>query len=273
MISMTSKTFGPLAAALALLCGVSASAQTQASGTVRTQTGPATTTATVSAGVAVTNNAAPVKITASTPAVDLARAAFAAEGGEKFLNVKSTVLSGSVELYAPNSSFSLPGQFVSITAGERSRRDVKAQPPAPPLIRMIYDGRRAYSSIPGFAPPPVHKVGMYMLARFDQPGYTVSALPDKKKLRGFRIADAEGNATDFYIEPETNRVTRFSFVFDQFTFSTERKKLTAVEGVLVPYNFTEGLETPSGTFYIEYKVKDAKINQPLADDVFAIPAQ
>jgi hypothetical protein len=214
-----------------------------------------------------------VSVTPTTSAMDLARAAFNAEGGEKFRSVKSLVISGSLDLYAPNSSFSLPGKFYVVTSGIRSRREIRADPPAPPLIRLIYNGEQSYSNMPGFSPPPVNKFGMYMLTKFDQPGFTVSALPDKKKQRAFRITDAEGNATDFYLEAATGRIVNFNFAYDGLTFGTERKKLTMVDGVLVPYNYTEALDTPRGTFFVEYKVKEAKVNQPLDDDVFAIPTQ
>lgn len=230
------------------------------------QAAVAVTTPVGSAGVAIT-------ITPATSALDLARAAFNAEGGEKFRSMKSLVVSGSADLYGPGSSMGLPAKFYVVTSGERSRREIRAEPPLPPLIRMIYDGRQSYSNMPGFNAPAVDKFGMYVLTKFDQPGYTVSALPDKKKQRAFRITDGEGNATDFYLDAATARVVNFSFAFDGLTFGTERKKLTLVDGVLVPYNYTEALDTPRGTFFIEYKVKEAKVNQPLGDDMFTIPTQ
>jgi hypothetical protein len=112
---------------------------------------------------------------------------------------------------------------------------------------------------------------MFVLTKYDQPGYTLTALPDKDKLRGFRIADAEGNATDFYIDPATARVVRHVVLFQKLNYGTEYKKWKVMDGLLVPEQFTEGIETPQGTFYGEYAVKDVKINQAVNDDVFAIP--
>jgi hypothetical protein len=44
-----------------------------------------------------------------------------------------------------------------------------------------------------------------------------------------------------------------------------------VDGVLVSFEFTQRLEMPQGAFFAEFKVKDAKLNQPIGDDVFAMP--
>lgn len=263
---MRMKFLGACALLSLCLAAGSVSAQDKDKATVSGQATIAVTTPGGAASVAV-------NVTPTTSAMDLARVAFNAEGGEKFRSMKSLVISGSADLYGPGSSMGLPAKFYVITSGERSRREIRAEPPLPPLIRMIYDGKQSYSNLPGFSAPAVDKYGMYMLTKFDQPGFTVSALPDKKKQRAFRITDAEGNATDFYMETATGRIVNFSFAYDGLTFGTERKKLTMVDGVLVPYNYTEALDTPRGTFFIEYKVKEAKVNQPLDDDVFAIPTQ
>jgi hypothetical protein len=208
-------------------------------------------------------------ITASTTPIELARAALAAQGGDKYKSLKSMVLRGSVDLYAPNSTQSIPGGFVWVVAGEKLRLEIAA----PPAIsfKQIYDGERAYSSLPGVDLPPASKFGLPLLAKFDQPGYTVSALPDKKKQRGFRIADAEGNTTDFYVDPATGRVMSFMIPFNGALFGTENKKFKEVEGVLVPFSFTQRLEMPQGAFFAEYTVKEVKLNQALGDDVFALP--
>ena len=107
--------------------------------------------------------------------------------------------------------------------------------------------------------------------KFDQDGYAVTAIPDKKKHRGFRITDSEGNVTDFYVDPASGRIMSFMIPYSGYTFGTENKKLKDFEGVLVATSFTQRLEMPQGAFFADYSVKDVKLNQPIGDDVFAIP--
>jgi hypothetical protein len=208
-------------------------------------------------------------ITATTSPIDLARAALAAQGGEKFKSLKSMVLRGSVDLFPPSSTQSIPGNFSWVVAGDRVRLEIDARPQI--AFKQIYDGERSYSSFPGVEMPPASKFGLPLLGKFDQPGYTVTALPDKKKHRAFRISDADGNTTDFYIDPANGRVMSFLIPYGGYTFGTEHKKFKEVDGVLVPVSFTQRLELPMGPFFADYSVKDVKINSPLGDDVFAMP--
>ena len=119
--------------------------------------------------------------------------------------------------------------------------------------------------------PPFNKVGMAMLIKYDQPGYSVTAIPDKKKLRGFRIADAEGYTTDFYVDPVTGRVMTFMVPLEGHLFGVENKKFKEIDGVLVPSSFTWRMEMRQGAFFAEYNVKEIKLNNPIGDDVFVIP--
>jgi hypothetical protein len=41
--------------------------------------------------------------------------------------------------------------------------------------------------------------------------------------------------------------------------------------MLVPISFSERLEMAAEAFFADYSVKDVKLNNPLGDDVFAIP--
>lgn len=238
-----------------------------ASASVALAQGPDTTKSSASTPTSTNTISAP-SITASSTPIELARAALAAHGGDKFKNLKSMMLTGSVNLYAPNNNQPIPGKFVMVVVGDRFRLDVSA-PPAP-AFKQIYDGHQSYSSMPPIELPPTSKFGLRLLAKFDQPGYTVTALADKKKLRGFRIADGEGNSTDFYIDPATGRVMTFLIPYNGLTYGSEHSKLQEIEGVLVPMNFSQRMDTQMGTFFAEFKVKDVRLNQPVTDDVFAI---
>ena len=211
--------------------------------------------------------AAPAISAASTP-LQLAQAALAAQGGDKFKHLKSMMLIGSADLYPPNSAQSIPGKFVILTAGDKVRIEIDARPMF--NFKQVYDGQQSYSSMPGVQLPPASKFGLPVLAKFDQPGFTVSALPDKKKLRGFRIVDSEGNTTDFYVDLATARVMQYLTPYNGYTFGTENSKFKEVEGVLVPFSFSQRLEVPQGAFFAEYKVKEVKLNQPIGDDVFVL---
>jgi hypothetical protein len=101
----------------------------------------------------------------------------------------------------------------------------------------------------------------------------VSALPDNKKLRCFRITDPEGNVTDFSVDLETGRVMSFVIPYNGLVFGQENKSFKEIDGVLVPYNFTQRLEMRQGAAYADFKSKDVKLNIELGEDMFEIPEQ
>lgn len=210
-----------------------------------------------------------VVITPESTPMDLAKAAFTAQGGEKFRAVQNMMLRGSVSLYPPNSPQSIPGSFSIVTANDKLRMEIDARPII--VFKQIYDGQQSYSSMPGVEVPPLSKFGLGVLSKFDQQGYKVSAIPNKKKLRGFRISDPEGYTTDFYIDTTNGRVMEFFLTYGGYTFGTANSKFKEVDGVLIPFSFSQRFEMPQGPFFAEYNVKEVKLNQNLGEDAFAIP--
>jgi hypothetical protein len=222
-----------------------------------------------SSAPAANATAPPVVITPETNPLDLAKAAFAAQGGDKFRNVQNMILRGSVQLYPPNSVQSIPGAFSLVTAGPKLRMEIDARPAI--VFKQIYDGQQSYSSMPNVEMPPLTKFGLGALARFDQPGFQITAIPDKKKQRGFRLTDPEGYITDYYLDSKTGRVMSFFLYYNGVTLGTENSKFKDVEGVLVPFSFSQKFEMPAGAFFAEFSVKEVKLNQALGEDAFAIP--
>jgi hypothetical protein len=139
------------------------------------------------------------------------------------------------------------------------------------VFKQIYDGEQTYSSMPNVAMPPLTKFGWGALARFDQAGYQITALADKKKQRAFRIVDPDGYTTDYYLDSKTGRVTTFLIYYNGITLGTETTKFKEIDGVLVPTSFSQKFEMPMGAFFAEFSVKEAKLNQQLGPDAFAIP--
>src|SRR5829696_145812 len=78
-----------------------------------------------------------VVITPESTPLELAKAAFTAQGGEKFRNVQNMMLRGSVSLYPPNSPQSIPGSFSIVTANEKLRMEIDARPII--VFKQIYD--------------------------------------------------------------------------------------------------------------------------------------
>jgi hypothetical protein len=209
----------------------------------------------------------PVSETASPD--EMARIAFERHGSEKFRSLRSLSLLGSAELYyGSNPSRPTLGKFALVQEGNRIRLDVET----PDLTyREIYDGKRAYGSVSANIVPPPTRFGLPTLARFDQTGYSVSPLPYEKNQRGFRVTDSEGNSTDFIVDHATGRVLQYSFEYNGIKFLIEYKSFKEVEGVLAPSSFLRKMVLPRVDVYMEFKVKEAKVNQPVADDVFIIP--
>ena len=98
-----------LSIGLLAFLSVAASAQTSSS----TQSLPAAP----SSGTAASTIPPPPAIDANTNPVELARAALAAQGGDKFKALKNVWIYGCVNLYAPNSTQAVPGKFSLVTAG------------------------------------------------------------------------------------------------------------------------------------------------------------
>lgn len=203
---------------------------------------------------------------AASPA-DLARDAFKAQGGESFRSLKSLLLAGSADLYSPNSTRGFPAQFVLVTAGDRTRLEIRS---SAFNLRHIYDGTQNFTSIRNMQLPP-GTLGLSMLRNFDRPGFTVGAPADAKKA-GFRISNQDGDSTDFYVNAQ-GRVQSCVINYKGSGSAIEYKSLKEMNGVLVPYQFVQKLQTPQGAFFAEFKVKEVKVNQPLGDDMFAITEQ
>jgi hypothetical protein len=214
---------------------------------------------------------ATVSLKADATPLELAKAAVAAHGGDKFKHVKSITQYGSVELTAPGSAQSLPASYKIVTAGEKTRFEISS-----PILNLlqIYDGENLYTSMGGGEIPNLSKISLLLLAHIEQNGYKLAALPDKKKRRAFRVTTPENYVVDFYLDPKTAQVTGYDVKFiirdREVTTAVEFDKFRDVEGVILPEKFSQRLEFGTITSYANFKAKEIFVNKEIADDVFVV---
>jgi hypothetical protein len=206
----------------------------------------------------------------STP-MELAKAALAAHGGDKFKNMKTLTVRGSAEVSGSPTQV-MNGTFAMIMAGEKYRLEVVIPIQS---FKQVYDGEQTYSSMPGFQLPPLNRLGLPLLPKIEEKGYTVTELPDNKsKKLGFRITSPEGYYTDFFVDEKTGQIKSYAAKYDfggrEITTAVDIDKLKDVEGVLVPEKYSQRFELGQVSMYSNFKAKEILVNATLPDDTFTM---
>ncbi|MGI9035888.1 MAG: hypothetical protein ACR2GD_07600 [Pyrinomonadaceae bacterium] len=210
--------------------------------------------------------------TTDAAALELAKATFAAHGGEKFKNMKTLVVRGTSD-FTISPTITIPAGFAFVFSGERYRVDISN--PFQPL-KQIFDGEQTYSSINGFSLPPLNRLGLPLLQKLGMEGFIVSALPEKfKNKKGFRITSPEGYYTDFLIDEKTGQVKSYESSYQtngrEVTTSVEIDKTRNVDGIIIPEHYAQRFDLGNLTAYADFKAKEILVNSQISDDVFAIP--
>jgi hypothetical protein len=220
-------------------------------------------------GIASRGSASNGSTSAGATASDRARGAVAAHGGEKFRALKAITLRGVGSAVSPLFPDPVPAEITMISTDDRIRVDLSVPFG---VIQLINDGKQFYNLVNGvegtFGLAPPAKFGLRVLARYGQKGYTVDTLPDPDVDRAFRITDPEGNATDFYLDPASSRVTRIAYKYNNLAQSWELGSFKEIDGVMVPHSVTIRLESRVGDYLISFQAVDAKLNQSLDASAF-----
>jgi hypothetical protein len=225
------------------------------------------------ATVATTAAVAPkIVITAQSTPMELARAAQTAHGGDKLKNLRSISVRGTTDVSAPGSTQTLTATFYIVTAGDKSRFELN-NPIAP--VTQIFDGVNLYNSFQQVQLPPMSRLTILLLQKIDDKGYAVSALPDRKKKRAFRITAPDGYATDFYIDPATGLVDTIEAKFTangrEISTAISHDKYREVEGLTIPEKFSQRLDFSGASFYASFKAREILVNTELPENTFIIP--
>jgi hypothetical protein len=205
----------------------------------------------------------------STP-MELAKAALVAHGGDKFKNMKTLVVRGTAEVSGSPTQV-MNGTFAMIYSGEKYRMEVVVPIQS---FKQVYDGVQTYSSVPNFQLPPLNRLGLPLLPKIEEKGFTVTALPEKGKKLGFRITSPEGYYTDFFIDEKTGQVTSYAAKYDyngrEITTAVEIDSVKTVDGILIPEKYSQRFDLGQFTMYSNFKAKEILVNSELADDAFTL---
>lgn len=206
----------------------------------------------------------------TTSSLDTAKLALAAHGGDKFKKMKTLVVRGTADVSgSPTTTF--PASFVTIYAGDKYRLEI-TNPFQP--FKQVYDGRETLSSIENFYLPPINRLGLPLLPKIEMEGFSVSALSEKTKKKGFRITSPEGYYTDFFVDEKTNQVKGYEASYDyngrKITTSVEIDKMRDVAGVIVPERYAQRLDLGQLTVYVNFKAKEILVDTEVAEDVFTM---
>ncbi|MBA3632206.1 MAG: hypothetical protein H0W58_05255 [Acidobacteria bacterium] len=204
--------------------------------------------------------------------LELARATLSAHGGDNFKKMKTLDVRGTVDVMTTQFPQTIPATFATIFAGDKYRLEI--QNPFQPL-KQVYDGQQTFSSINGFNFPPINRLGLPLLQRINEKGFTVSPISEKnKKKKGFRITSPEGYYTDFFIDDKTKQVKGYESSYDingrEVTTSVEIDKFRTVEGVVIPERYSQRFNLGQLTIYANFKAKEILVNSEVKDEIFAI---
>lgn len=205
-------------------------------------------------------------------ALELAKTVLKAHGGDKFVQTKSIVIRGSVDLSVPNAPQAFPAGFAMIYAGEKYRFELQS-----PFVKFSQssDGESTNSSMPGVSLPPITRVGLAILPKIEDEGYVVSNLSEKfKKKKGFRITSPEGYYTDFVIDEKTSLVKSYESSYEvngrEISTAVTISKYRDVEGVMVNERFSQRLDLGQLTAFADFKAKEILLDTTIDEGVFKI---
>ena len=214
-----------------------------------------------------------VSLAAVNSAIDLAKAALKAHGGEKLSGIKTLTLTGSVDVTASGAPQAIPATFAMIFAGEKYRLDINN--PFQPLSQA-FDGVNTHSTAPnGFELPPVNRIGFIMLSKVGDTKFPITVLPAaSKKKSGFRITSPEGFYTDYFVDEKTGQLKGYESSYEVngrvVTTSVAVDKCRLVDGVLVPEKFSQRFDLGQFTAYADFKAKDILVNSAVSDEIFSL---
>jgi predicted Zn-dependent peptidase len=210
-------------------------------------------------------------------ALEMLRKAQEALGGKAFVEQRSQISKGSGTLTPPGAPQPMPIPSIVNYRVLPDKERTEIQLPMGSMVQA-FDGTTGWSSLG----PQVQDTtaqskdeqnyGLDILRRVGQQGYTARPLPDAdvagKPVHVVEIADAAGHATRFFLDPQTNLVTKVAFETGGQTTEAVYTDYREVGGVKVPYQTNV---SQNGQPFVQFKYSEVQVNAPVDEALFKKP--
>lgn len=223
--------------------------------------------------------AAQAPAAADPKALDLLLQAQAALGGKAFTEQKTQIAKGSATMTPPGAPqpIAIPA-LVSYHLYPDSERTEMATGMG--SIVQAFDGTTGWRQVGPQTMDATSQMkerqiyGFDLLRRVGQPGYTAHFLPDEpvaagKPARVVELADAQGHATRFYLDPGTHQVVKVAWDNGSQKIEALYSDYRDVNGVKVPFK-TAVVQDGQPLMKVEFS--EVKVNAPVDAGLFKKPA-
>lgn len=212
-----------------------------------------------------------------TRGMELAKKAQQALGGAAFTGQKTQVQKGSGTISPPGAPQAMPLSSMTVYRVLPDKERSELTLPMGVIVQ-VEAGDQSWMSLG----PQVRDnsgqdkdqqaYGYDILRRAGQPGYTARPLPDAqvdgKAVKVVELADAQGRATRFFLDPATNLVAKVEYTRDGQSPELFYSDYRDISGVKVPFKVrvVEGGQT-----LMEVAYTDVQVNVPVDEKLFQKP--
>jgi zinc protease len=221
--------------------------------------------------------AAPPSAAEQAQGIALLRQAQQALGGKAFIEQKTQMAKGTGTVHFPGMPQAVPVpsyvDYQVLPDKERTEINLTAG-----SMVQVTDGAQAWMSMATDVQDisaqlkDRHFYGYDVLRHAGDPGYTARPLPDAevngKPAKAVELADAQGHATRFFLDPETHLVVKVSFDLGGQVPEQLFSEYREVSGVKVPFKLSISQQ---GAPAMELMLTDVQINPAVDPALFRKP--
>jgi hypothetical protein len=202
----------------------------------------------------------------------LLRQAQEALGGKAFIEQKSQIMKGTGTMTFPGAQQPTPMTSYAAYQILPDKQRIEINLPMGSMIQA-YDGPQAWLSMASQVQDiseqlkERHFYGFDVLRQAGRPGYTARPLPDAevngKRAAVVELADAEGHATRFFLDPATHLVLKVAYELGVQKPEQLLSDYREVAGVKVPFKVT----SPQ----MDLQYSEVQVNAPVDAGLFRKP--